>query len=65
MFEDVEHIERMSYEEYKKAIYCLNHPKEYEGNYLAFRDKLIDYGTRTEADEVPRYRYLFNSNDTT
>ena len=46
MFEDVERIEHLDYREYKQAIYYMNHPREYEGDFIAFRDKLLDYAER-------------------
>ena len=51
MFEDTQRIERLDYNEYKKAIYYMNHPAEYPGDFTAFRDKLIDYATRLEEEK--------------
>ena len=45
MFEDVERIESMTQEEYRQVIYYLNHPKEYGGDYIAFRDKILAFGS--------------------
>ena len=46
MFDDVEHIDFLSYEDYKKALYYLKHKEEYDGDFVAFRDKLIEYASR-------------------
>ena len=43
MYEDVKQIESMSEEEYRQALYYFQHPKEYEGDFNAFRDKVIEY----------------------
>ena len=45
MFEDVDRIESMTAEEYRQVIYYLNHPKEYDGDYVAFREKILEFGS--------------------
>ena len=55
MFEDVEHIQRMSYSEYKQAIYYLNHPSEYDGDFAVFRDKLIEYASLDPGERLIMY----------
>ena len=46
MFEDVERIEDMSNEEYRQVLYYFKHPKEYEGDFDAFLQKVMDYSGR-------------------
>ena len=48
MFDDVEHIEDMTYQEYKKTVYYFNHPDEYEGDFVKFRDKVIEFASRKD-----------------
>ena len=43
MFDNTERIESMTYEEYKQTVYYFNHPDEYAGDFVAFRDKVIDF----------------------
>jgi len=52
MFEDIDRIQWLEYSEYKRAIYYLNHPSEYYGDFDTFRDKLIDYSDRLEKGEI-------------
>lgn len=49
MYEDVDHIEDMTYQEYKQVIYYFNHPKEYKGDFISFRDKVVEYASRKES----------------
>lgn len=60
MFDDVERIERMSYAEYKQTVYYFNHPNEYDGDFIAFRDKVIDYSTRLQDAHHPMFLPLKN-----
>ena len=46
MFEDVDVIKSMFREEYRQVLYYLKHPNEYEGDYKAFLDKIVDFSTR-------------------
>ena len=48
MFDDLDQIEFLHYDDYRKALYYLKNPKEYEGDYEAFCDKLVDYVTRVK-----------------
>lgn len=56
MFENVERIERMSNEEYRQVLYYFQHPKEYEGDYEAFLEKVFDYSERVNHGELYRYQ---------
>ena len=55
MFDDVERIEWLDYYDYKRAVYYLNHPDEYPGDFVVFREKLLDYAERIDKGKV---RYL-------
>lgn len=48
MFDDVEQIGDMTYQEYKKAVYYFNHPDEYDGDFISFRDKVIEFASRKD-----------------
>ena len=54
MFEDVEHIESMSYDEYRQALYWLRHRDEYPGDYQLFLEKILDYGSKNDRGWQPR-----------
>lgn len=45
MFDDIDRIESMTPEEYREALYYLKHPDKYEGDYVSFREKLLDFGS--------------------
>ena len=53
MFENVDRIEAMSYEEYRQVLYYMKHPKEYEGDYELFLEKVIDFSTRVNHHDIP------------
>ena len=55
MFEDVEHIESMSYDEYRQALYWLRNRDEYPGDYQLFLEKILDYGSKNDRGWQPRY----------
>lgn len=55
MFEDVENIEWLSGKEYKQAIYFFQHPEEYDGDFLLFRDKLIEYASRPQGEAIKKH----------
>lgn len=57
MFEDIERIEWLDRDAYRRAMYYLQHPAEYNGDFDLFRRKLLDYGDRLRDGSVIREHY--------
>ena len=55
MFDDVDRIDDMTYQEYKQVIYYLKHPAEYEGDFSLFKDKVVEFASRKD---IPYLGYL-------
>lgn len=51
MFDDVKHIEKMTPHEHKQVVYDLNHPDEYEGDFITFRDKVVEFATKQKTGD--------------